>query len=392
MKLKLFGIFLIPFLIPFFIIDTSFGQTGRKEKTEYRESIPENEIQLNQVIFLDPHVINKRESDTRIMDSLIHYLDCTPRGAEVHISIYMFNYQPLVIALEKAYNRGVKVQMVIDNGRERSSKIVNKETIARFQALIKSPSHFLTVQSDTYPSAINHCKYVLFSEIDLPQGKAMYVVFSTSHNFTLIGTKKIQDAVVFTHKTLYDAYKYNWNEIASRSQSGMKNFTYREVDLDNICAYFFPRRQNGVWDNSDTYLDIFDKISDYSSANVRVVMSSWSRVEVAQKLTDLHKKGVKVEVIAKDQDASGPVLEELQRLKNAGAYVKVIKMSEKDTHSKITLIRGTWEGKRQELVFTGSHNYTEKALKYNNEVLLKLKDSKLFKQYDDYFDLLKNTL
>src|SRR5690606_22505783 len=125
----------------------------------------------------------------------------------------------------------------------------------------------------------------------------------------------------------------------------------------------FPRRKNGVWDNADTYLEIFDKISDYSTARVRVIMSSWSRVEVAEKLTELQKKGVKVEVIAKDMAASEPVLAELQRLKAAGAYVKVIKMSEKDTHSKVTLIKGTWEGERQELVFTGSHNYTDKALK-----------------------------
>lgn len=388
MRLKLFRIFIFLFLVPVI----SHGQSENKKENGHRQSILKNKIQLNEVIFLDPHVINKRESDTRIMDSLIHYLNHTPHGAEVHISIYMFNYEPLIVALEKAYQRGVKVQMVIDNGRARSSKIVNKKTIARFRSIIKSPSHMLTVESDTYPSAINHCKYMLFSEVDMPQGKAEHVVFSTSHNFTLIGTKKIQDAVVFTNKKLYEAFKYNWNEIALRSQSGMKDFTYREVDLGNIYAYFFPRRKNGAWDNADTYLEIFDKISDYSSASVRVVMASWSRVEVAKKLIELHKKGVRVEVIAKDGDASDAVLEELQRLKDAGAYVKIIKMSEKDTHSKITLINGTWEGKRQGLVFAGSHNYTEKALKYNNEVLLRLADEGLFKQYDDYFDLLKNTL
>lgn len=392
MKLKLLWVAHILFFISFLIPEVSLGQPANGAKDDSSKSTPKNEIQLNQVIFLDPMIISRRESDTRIMDSLIHYLDCTPKGAQVHVSIYMFNYEPLVAALERAYNRGVIVQMVIDNGRERSSKKVNKETIARFKSVIQSPSRMLIVESDTYPSAINHCKYVLFSEVDLPQGKARYVVFSTSHNFTLIGTKKIQDAVVFTHRELYDAYAYNWNEIALRSGSGMKNFTYREVDLGSIYAYFFPRRKNGVWDNADTYLEIFDKISDYATANVRVVMSSWSRVEVAEKLTELHKKGVKVEVIAKDMAASEPVLAELRRLKAAGAFVKIIKMSEKDTHSKITLIKGTWEEKPQELVFTGSHNYTDKALRYNNEVLLKLKDHHLFQQYDNYFDLLRDTM
>lgn len=382
----------LPLLIFFFVAcgkDTvSTGGGGGRDTTVLPK--PKNEIQLSQSILLDPVKINNKQSDNKIMDSIIHYLKYTPKGAEVHVSVFLFSYDPLIKAMKEAYARGVNIHLTIDDGREESIK-ENKETLLQLMATFKSPSRVVTVISDASATSINHNKYVLFSEIHLPNGIVKNVVFSTSHNFILAGTKKIQDAIVLSNKKLYDAFLDNWKQIASRAKSGMKNFTYREVDIDSIRAYFFPRRKNGAWDGRDTHLEIFDKISDYSTANIRVVMSDWSRVEVAEKLTELQKKGVKVEVIAKDKSGQD-VLDELERLRVAGGYVKVIKMSEKNNHSKITLVKGTWEGKKQNLLFTGSHNYTYNALKNNNEVLLMLKNARLFNDYDVYFDELKRVL
>lgn len=348
------------------------------------------EVQISRPIFLDPKLINEKKSDTKIMDSIIRYVNHTPKGEQIHISIFLMSYKPFIDALVEANKRGVAVKLLIDNGREESER-ENKETILQLLSAFKSPSQLITLKSDASATAINHNKFVLFSKVELPEGVAKDLVVSSSHNFVLAGTKKIQDAVVMTHPQLYAAFLENWNETSARAKSGMKNFTYKEVDLDSIRAYFFPRRKNGTWDGKDTYLEILDKITDYASANVRVVMSDWSRVEVAQKLTELQKKGVKVEVIAKDK-SEAVILDELDRLKAAGGYVKVIDMSEKNTHSKITLISGTWEGKAQKLVFTGSHNYTYNALKNNNEVLLMLSSASFFKSYFDYFDELKTTL
>lgn len=382
-----------PLLFFFFIscgkatVSTGGGSNGRDTTIIPK---PKNEIQLSQAILLDPATINRKQSDTKIMDSLVRYMNYSSKGSQVYINIFLFSYDLLIKAIKEAYNRGVNINVVIDNGREESEK-ENKETILELLSTLKSPSRLVTVKSDASATAIDHNKYALFSEIDLPNGIAKNVVFSSSHNFILGGTKKIQDAVVLTNKALYEAFVDNWNSIASRAKSGMKNFTYKVADLDSIKAYFFPRRMNGNWDGADTYLEIFDKISDYSTANIRVVMSDWSRLEVAEKLTELQKKGVTVEVIAKDKAAAN-VLEELDRLKAAGGYVKVIKMAEKNNHSKITLIKGMWDGKQQSLVFTGSHNYTYNALKNNNEVLLMLKNPKIFNTYFTYFDELKRIL
>lgn len=352
--------------------------------------VPGKEISFNKVVFPDPITINKRESDTRIMDSLIRYVHYTPKDEIIHVSIYLFSYAPLVDEIIAAHHRGVNIQLIVDNGRT-DSEVENKETVLRLMGSLRAPSRLISFKSDASGNAINHDKYALFSRINLPEGFVRNVVFNTSHNFILDGTKKIQDAIIISNEKLYQAFLDNWNDIASRAKSGMKNFTYKEVDLDSIKAYFFPRRLGGNWDGKDTFLEIFDKISDYKNANIRVAMSDWSRVEVAQRLTELQQLGAKVEVIGKDK-SDAAVLTELNNLKNAGGYVKIIKMSEKNTHSKITIINGTWEGRKQQVVFCGSHNYTYNALKNNNEVMLMLKSSKIVRDYNDYFDQLKSVL
>lgn len=350
------------------------------------------EIQIEEALFLNPVKVRARISDTRIMDTLIHFLDCTPKGASVHINIYLFSYEPLLKAVKKAYQRGVVMNVMIDNSRSESIE-ANKETIPQLQSLFESPSQLVVVKSDVTSSSIDHHKHALFSEIDLPQGTAKNVVFSTSHNFVKEATVKVQDAVVMSNKELYDAFMNNWKDMASRAQSGMRNFTYKVFDLDSIKLFFFPRRIDGQWDGGDNILEALNKLSNYTLDTVRVGMSDWTtgRLDIARKLTDLEKEGVTVEVIAKDK-ADGEVLEELDALKKAGGYVKILQTSKENIHSKFMLIKGEWDGKNQRIIFCGTHNYTANALKYNNELLMVLKNSLLFKEYNNYFVELKKTL
>jgi HKD family nuclease len=56
------------------------------------------------------------------------------------------------------------------------------------------------------------------------------------------------------------------------------------------------------------------------------------------------------------------------------------------------LIKGIWNGRPTEMILTGSHNYTDGALEDNNEFLLRLKNSALFKNYWNYYKALQSTL
>lgn len=351
-----------------------------------------SDININQAILLDPIKIVNNRSDFAIMDSLIRYFDYAPKNSEVYLSIFLFDYKPLVDAVKKAQDRGVELHLILDYSRSESQSS-NAATIPELSEYLKAPSKVITFKSDASTSSINHDKYVIFSEVDLPNGKAKDLVFSTSHNFITGGTKKIQDAVVTTNQGLYAAFKENWLDISERAESGMKNFEYTVRNIgDSIEAHFFPRRKNGSWDGKDTYIELLDKIEDYSTAKIKVVMSDWTRVEVAEKLTELQEKGAQVEVITKDKEGNAASIAELGKLEQAGGYVKIVDMSKTNTHSKITLISAKIDGKYQDLLCAGSHNYTANALRNNNEVLLVLKNSSLFPVYDAYFTDLKSKL
>src|SRR5699024_3128785 len=126
-----------------------------------------------------------------------------------------------------------------------------------------------------------------------------------------------------------------------------------------------------------------------------LMMAFFTRLPVAQALTSLQNAGATVQVITRMADGQGvsdEVMAELKRLKLAGGYVKILDISKQNLHSKCMLIKGTWKGHPTTLLLTGSHNYTNYALKYNNEFLLILKNSALFKDYWSYYKQLQLTL
>src|SRR5699024_8907645 len=94
---------------------------------------------------------------------------------------------------------------------------------------------------------------------------------------------------------------------------GMKNYSYNHKSIgDSINTYVFPRRQNGAWDGEDNYLDILDEVKNFSEAEVRVVMSDWSRTEVSDKLAEIQNEGYKVKVITKNKEGNMPAIEKLK--------------------------------------------------------------------------------
>jgi RNA-binding protein YhbY len=331
------------------------------------------------------------------MAHLIKYLKYTPKVATVYVNIFGFNYLPVLNAIEKAYRRGVVMHVMIDSSNA-STVAVNQNSLTTLHSLFKKPSNVIAVSNDIGSPAtgyaIDHNKYVLFSEIDLPQGIVKHAVFATSENFGLATTKKVQDAVVMSSKGLYKAFLRDWNQIAKYAHSGMRNFTYIAADLDSMKVFFFPRRENGEWDGHDTVIEQLDKLSNYTMDTVRVFMADWTRVKIAQKLTALKKKGTTVQVITRSagQGVSKQVIQELDRLKTAGGYVKILDITKENDHSKCMLIKGTFNGKKRQIILTGSHNYTYNALKRNDEFLLMLKNSALFDDYWNYFGQLKKIL
>lgn len=352
---------------------------------------PQKEIRITKALFTDPIKTRNNQSDTQVMDQLIDLVKNTQEDEKIHLNIYLLDHQPLLNEIRKAYNRGVEIHAVVDNSRESASVKTNKNTFQFLEGILEAPSEIIKVTSDATGNSINHHKTALFSKVELPNGIAKNVVFTTSHNFTITGTQKIQDAIFTTNEGLYKVFLEDWEIIKSLAETGMKNYTYNQKNIgDSIHTYFFPRRQNGTWDGEDNYLDILDGVKDYSEAEVRVVMSDWSRTEISDKLVEIQKEGYKVKVITKNKDDNLVALERLKPLSEHGGEVNIVDMNNGNTHSKFVLVKGKKDGKESTFVYAGTHNFTYNALKNNNEVIIELINSSLFQDYWNYFEELES--
>ena len=79
--------------------------------------------------------------------------------------------------------------------------------------------------------------------------------------------------------------------------------------------------------------------------------------------------------------AKDDIKAELHKMESKGGYLKIINVKTQGEHSKTLIMKGTVMGEKQRIILTGSYNYSSSALKYNNEFLLMLKNSKLFYSY-----------
>ncbi|WP_316816316.1 phospholipase D-like domain-containing protein [Pedobacter nyackensis] len=349
-------------------------------------------VDIPGVYFTDLTKVGIAQASPVIMNKLIEMINATPKSADIYLSIFGFDHAGVIDALKAASDRGVILHIMIDSSID-DTKTQNVLTISRIRSFLKSGSELSVVTNDVNTSSINHNKFVLFSELNTNKGKATNVVFQTSHNFTVDDSKKIQDAVTLSNDGLYAAYLTFWKDINAKAMAGMKNFDYREYNgtSDGIIGFFFPKRKGGVSYGNDTMIEILDNITDLPNATIQVGMSDWvvSRINVANKLSELLSKGAKVEVVVKNK-IDAEVQTVLRDMKTRGATIKIYNISQTNIHSKFMLINGKYKGEQCKIVATGSHNYTTNALRNNNEVLLLLKNyDSIFNTYQAYYSAMK---
>ena len=349
---------------------------------------------LPRVLFNDIQKIKAGTTSTIIFDNIISYINATPEHSSIYISIYLFDYTPIIDALIKASERDVQLFIMTDN----SDRSDNLSTINKFKSL-DGEVEVIGITNDASSIAINHNKFILFSEVEVEGEESLKnVVLQTSQNFHSKGQKKLQDAIIISNPGLFNAYVEYYNKMTSRALSGMKNFEYFEY-LDSsgdIKVSFYPKRKNGEIYGEDSVIEILDQISDPLSTTIKVAMSDWSdsRSYIIDKLIRLSDAGANIEVITKS--GKGPaVMQGLQVLENNGEYVKVFNMGSSgpvkiNIHTKILLVDGVLEGNKQKFVMTGTQNFTLNALWNNNETSLFLMDSDLIEEYEDFLNELKD--
>ncbi len=121
---------------------------------------------------------------------------------------------------------------------------------------------------------------------------------------------------------------------------------------------------------------IIDAISK-AKANVRVMAYSFTSAPIAKALLEAKKKGISVEVVI-DHSRVRERYSEVTFMTNQGIPVYVDDR-EKIQHNKVILID-------EDVVITGSYNFTKAAEKLNAENLLLIRSKELARQYLQNFD------
>src|SRR5699024_8796760 len=122
--------------------------TGENTPTPDPPAEPEEPtlIQIEKALMIDPALVKTKTKDETIMDELVYYMDHTPEGESIHISIYLFSHGSVIKALERAYERGVEVHLMIDSGRS-DSRSNNINTFIKFRNLLEGASEMVVVNN-----------------------------------------------------------------------------------------------------------------------------------------------------------------------------------------------------------------------------------------------------
>ncbi|SHF82441.1 phospholipase D-like domain-containing protein [Streptoalloteichus hindustanus] len=312
-------------------------------------------------------------------------------GSEIHIAIYHFSDTAIADDLVAARDRGVKVRLVVDHSSADGAAVRN--LVKALGTDRAKPSWVVLCTKGAacignVGTPIMHNKFFLFSHTN----GSSNVVVQGSANLTKDNAEKYwNNAVTLVGDTgLYNGYLSYFRDLAAKKKDGDY---YRTVSGDNSKAYFFPRAGNGA--STDTIHNMLDDnvacegnttVGTKSGRTIiRIGMWYFSRDAIARKLRELADRKCWVEVIYTTMDAGSR-----GHLSNHDRIVLRQIDGAQIVHSKYMLIEGTYAGvKNSKWVMTGSHNYTNAALRENDETLLRIRSDAIHDQYRANFNAMR---
>ncbi len=337
-------------------------------------------LELPDALFTEVELVEDSDRDIALLQRVYDLINHTPPGEEITVCIFKFGVEPLAEALIAASKKGVKVRVILNDGE--TSEDTNKD-IAKL--LDDKLDDFFFIENDISKKGIIHNKFILFSEVATANGPASHVVLQTSSNFQKKGTKKLQDMVIFSSPSLYHGYLDFWYDIKVLGVADqLDHYEYQTSsdDTRGYKAYFFPKIKNQEDHGKDNVLSVLKNIKEPKRAKVRFAHGKWSenRIDIVRELEDLVDNGASVTVIT-NGDIDKDVRDAFEDLsKNVSYLDKSFNM-----HTKFFLVD---DGDTQ-TVWTGSHNLTERSLRENFEVLLRIDDPEIYAAYYDYFNMIK---
>jgi len=329
-------------------------------------------------VFNDPTTPAKQYA---IRDHLRSLIQGAATGSRIHIAIYHFDDASVAADLVDANNRGVDVRMVMN---------FSTSTTGPARTVIQALGAKVTLCTQdaacigNLTSPIMHNKFFLFSSTS---GSTNVVVQSSANLTRGNAETHWNNAVTLVGNTaLYNGYLSYFNDLAAKVKN---NDYYRTVAAGSVKAYYFPRA--GSNESTDTiYNMLTDNVTCEGNAStgtqtgrtiIRIAMWYFSRDDIARRLRALADQKCWIEVVYTTLDAgSAGYLSGHDRIvlyQISGNYI---------VHSKYMLIEGTYAGQKDtKWVMTGSHNYTNAALRENDEALIRIQSASIHDQYRSNF-------
>ncbi len=327
--------------------------------------------------------------DSAMQDEIHRLLQMVPPGGVVRVVMYDWTHARFANWLGDAARRPADVQVIVDGTQPTSTVMTALRTQLGSGNVHPCPSRD---GSACIGSFINHNKIFLFSH--LTDG-SRFVVVQSSANLNQGQLVKHNNLVVIRgDEALYDAYSNYWNDLRAANRN---DDYYRIRDgAEGTRAYFFPRAAG------DTIVSVLDNVDCTGGGTIRVGMALFSdeRITIARRLDSLARAGCDVRVVLGEGRDSGPEPSPGDRVGqcldgslygSAGARLcwgvphRIAGVSSPGLHSKYLLIDARYNASanRRQLVFTGSHNFTGRALRENDEAMLRLEDPAVYRAFFD---------
>lgn len=329
-----------------------------------------------EIVFTKPYLTDSK--DTTIRDKYVELINSASKGSTLRVSFYSIKHEEVVDAFSAAHKKGVHVQIIYDGGM--SNKSYHQTLLNEFGGTVCTPqvktSCILFCNAfDNNPGclsnengAINHNKFTIISELE--NGKKN-IVIQTSHNMTTSQLKKFNDMAIFNDgPSLYQDYSNYWEDQARMQASS----EYAKVTkANNITIYRFP------FIKRDPVIDIFNTIDcSQPGGSMHASVAFFRRTAVADKIKQMRDEGCDIKVVSDSLlSKSSP-----QTIIGKDVYKKT-----NGIHSKFMTLSGVDKatGKIVKKVLTGSHNFTGAGLDENDETMLEINDSELYKIYEEAF-------
>ncbi len=335
-------------------------------------------------------------------------IDNTARGQTIRIAVFSFTRETTIEKLEKAFARGVKIQIITDDHLYANLKSEDSEDAEaaaeayRRITILKnllgtniSAGSFVKICKNgcmsTSPASGMHAKIYQFSKT----GDSTYVTMISSGNLT--SSEAWNNTYTFgDRKDVYDDLGRYFYAMSKEPDTGdwYQNNAYGTNDLYRI--YTFPRL--GASDNLslDMYYTMLDNVTcmnGTTATRIDVAMYTFSdsRIDVAKKLNTLSNRGCKVRVLV---HPSIGITGEYGHIATLRALINNSQIEVRHDpghmmHHKYILIKG-WYGvnKAATITFTGSANLSGAGLSLNNDVVIRTTNASHYDKYASNFSLI----